>query len=210
MSDKYKNFAALKAGEPEDAFRILSRDKGSGVVVAAPHGGGIELGTSEIAIAIAGEDLSFYLFEGKKAEGNKALHITSSCFDEPSGLALMRSAACVLTVHGEVSDAEVVYLGGLNTRVKFALCAALKGGGYIVREHENPKLRGRDAENICNVGRLGAGVQLELSVGLRASFFQSLSRSGRAKPTARLSEFSTLIREAVREMRNTEPLDVAF
>jgi phage replication-related protein YjqB (UPF0714/DUF867 family) len=53
------------------------------VAVIAPHGGGIEPGTSELATAIAGDDFSLYLFEGLKSAGNGELHITSTNFDEP-------------------------------------------------------------------------------------------------------------------------------
>jgi phage replication-related protein YjqB (UPF0714/DUF867 family) len=192
VRDKYDNFAALSAAEPADAFSISVCDRASQVAVAAPHGGGIEPGTSEIAIAIAGAHLSYYLFEGHKRQGNTALHITSANFDEPCGLALMRSAACVLTVHGEASESEAVYLGGRNLALKRALSAALVTHGYVVREDAN--LQGLDARNICNLGETGAGVQLELSVGLRRSFFESLSRAGRAKPSARLAEFSAIVR----------------
>ena len=195
MRDSYSNFAALSAAEPPAAFSISMRDRGSQLAVAAPHGGGIEPGTSEIAVAIAGADLSYYLFEGHKRHGNAALHITSSNFDEPQGLALLRRAACVLTVHGEASETEAVYLGGLNTSFKLALSAALERHGYVVAE--NAKLQGRDERNICNIGLTGEGVQLELSAGLRRAFFESLSRAGRAKPTARLAEFSAVVRETV-------------
>ena len=194
MSDRYSNFAALSAGERADAFSISLRDRGSRVAVAAPHGGGIEPGTSEIAVAIAGTDLSYYLFEGHKQQGNATLHITSSRFDEPQGLALLRRAGCVVTVHGEASRTETVYLGGLNTSLTLALRAGLERHGYLLREH--PSLHGRDERNICNVGLTGAGVQLELSAGLRRTFFESLSRAGRAKPTVRLVEFSAIVREA--------------
>ena len=195
MHDTYKDFAALSATEPADAFSVSMYEGASRVVVAAPHGGGIEPGTSEIAVAIAGADLSYYLFEGHKRQGNTVLHITSSNFDEPRGLALMRRAACVVTVHGEASEAETVYLGGLNTSLKSELRATLERAGYGVRQ--NASLQGLDKRNVCNIGLTGAGVQLELSAGLRRSFFQSLSRAGRAKPTARLAEFSGIVREAV-------------
>jgi len=193
--DTYPNFAALCAAEPAEAFSIAMRGRGSRVVIAAPHGGGIEPGTSEIASAIAGADLSCYLFEGHKRQGNGVLHITSSNFDEPRGLALLRSAACVLTVHGEASETESVYLGGLNASLKRALTRALERGGYAVRENAN--LQGLDARNICNIGVTGAGVQLELSAGLRRSFFKSLARAGRTKPSARLTEFGGIVREIV-------------
>ena len=199
MLDKYPNFAALASAEPADAYSILVRNAGIPVVVAAPHAGGIEPGTSEIALAIAGNDLSYYLFEGKKAQGNGELHITSSNFDEPQCLALLSAACIVLTVHGEDSEAEVVYLGGRHTAAIASVRAALEPHGFAVREHSNPQLQGLNSRNICNIGRIGAGVQLELSGGLRRSFFQSLSRTGRKKPTPRLSQFSALVRHALLE-----------
>lgn len=200
MPDKYLNFAALASAEPPNAYSISMRNAGSPVVVVAPHGGGIEPGTSEIALAIAGSDLSYYLFEGKKVKNNRDLHITSSNFDEPEGLALMRNTNTVLAVHGEESDAETVYLGGLDVAALALLRRTLEHDGYEVREHANPQLQGLHKRNICNIGRNGAGVQLELSAGLRGSFFEAPTRSGRRKPTARLSEFATLIGRAVRHL----------
>jgi phage replication-related protein YjqB (UPF0714/DUF867 family) len=193
MRDTYRTFAELRAAEPADAFAVSICDRASRIVVAAPHGGGIEPGTSEIAVAIAGADLSYYLFEGHKRQGNSALHITSANFDEPCGLALLRRAASVMTVHGEASQTETVYIGGLNASLKFALAGALEKRGYAVRGNAN--LQGLDNRNICNLGLTGAGIQVELSAGLRRSFFESLSRAGRAKPTARLAEFGGIVRE---------------
>lgn len=199
MTDKYANFAALKAAEPANAFCVSLRDVGSPIVVVAPHGGGIEWGTSEVALAIAGSELSYYLFEGNKGSGNKALHITSSNFDEPTGIALMRSASVVLTIHGEGSEGNTVYLGGLNTAALSSLRSVLTQGGYEVRDHTNPELQGKNKWNICNVGRKGSGVQLELAAGLRGSFFASRTRAGRRKPTAKLFEFGALVNQAMRE-----------
>jgi phage replication-related protein YjqB (UPF0714/DUF867 family) len=45
------------------------------LAILAPHGGGIEPGTSELAEAVAGEGLSFYAFEGLKRSGNAVLHV---------------------------------------------------------------------------------------------------------------------------------------
>jgi hypothetical protein len=60
-------------------------------------------------------------------------------FDESRGLALMRRAARVLTVHGEETKLEGVYLGGLDTRLKTSLRTILEGAGYVAREHWNRK-----------------------------------------------------------------------
>jgi phage replication-related protein YjqB (UPF0714/DUF867 family) len=66
-SDKYMSFDALSRAELADAFRIVCLDRGSSVAVLAPHGGKTEVGTSDIARAIAGDDWSFYSFAGRSA-----------------------------------------------------------------------------------------------------------------------------------------------
>jgi len=194
MRDKYPNFAALAFAESADAFSISLRNTGSSIVVAAPHGGGIEPGTSEIALSIAGNDLSYYLFEGKKVRGNDDLHVTSSNFDEPQCLVLLKESNMVLTVHGEDSETEVVFLGGLCSAVLASIRAELELHGFTVRELSGSNLQGHHPQNICNIGRIGAGIQLELSSGLRRSFFKSLTRTGRKISTPRLLQFTNLIR----------------
>lgn len=83
VADKYSSFAELVQNEPPGAYSIRWRKTESTIAVIAPHGGAIEPGTSEIALEIAGADLSYYLFDGQKAKENSALHITSTRFDEP-------------------------------------------------------------------------------------------------------------------------------
>ena len=200
MVDKYACFAALVASEPTAAYAIRARDLGTPIVVAAPHGGGIEPGTSEVAVSIAGDRYSYYLFEGMKARSNRdALHITSVNFDEPSCLSLLRSARTVLTVHGEKSSSDVLYIGGLDAGTIAEIRSVLEPAGFQVRQHPNVSLRALDRRNICNIGTRGEGVQLELSCGLRRSFFESLSREGRKVPTPRLSQFGSLIQQALRK-----------
>lgn len=197
MPEKYVNFAALAASVPRAAYAITARDLGTPIVVVAPHGGGIEPGTSEIALSIAADRYSHYLFEGRKKRSNHDLHITSVNFDEPSSLSLLRSAQMVVTIHGEDSGAEVVYVGGRHAAAVAAIRAALTSAGFKAHQHPSAALSGRDVRNICNIGACGAGVQLELSRGLRSSFFKSLSAIGRKSPTPRLSHFGTVVREVL-------------
>ncbi len=195
--DKYPNFAALAAAESEDSFLISVRPKGSTVVIVAPHGGGIEPGTSEIACAIAGEDFSYYLFEGTKTNGNSVLHLTSSNFDEPRCLCLLRTAQTVVTIHGEESKRKVVYLGGRDSALIAALRCALKSHDFAAETHSDPNLQGKLPSNICNIGRSRKGVQLELSKGLRRSFFASLDHAGRRQATGQLGKFSEAVRQVL-------------
>ncbi len=140
-------------------------------MLVAPHGGAIEPGTSEVAVSVAEDWYSYYLFEGMRAHHNQALHITSVNFDEPTWLSLVRSAQIVVTIHGEKSSSEVIYIGGQHAAAIAAVRAALEPAGFQVREHEDVLLSGRDKRNICNKGICGKGVQLELSRGLRKFFF---------------------------------------
>lgn len=204
MTDTYENFEALRLAEP-GAYSISYGNPGTPIIIAAPHGGGIEPGTSEIAKAIAAEDLAYYVFEGGKSSGNFTLHITSTNFDEPQGISLMRSSRIVLTVHGEESDGETVYVGGLHTSSIFALRNKLEQAGYSVQEHADPLLQGTNPRNICNIGLEHAGVQIELSRGLRKTFFESLTRDGRKNPTARFFEFCSIVKQAMAEMGDEAP-----
>jgi phage replication-related protein YjqB (UPF0714/DUF867 family) len=83
--------------------RLRKRDGVAALI--APHGGGIEPGTSEVADAIAATDFSFYAFEGIKADGNRRdLHITSRRFDEPRCVDLVKASPQVISIHGEDSN----------------------------------------------------------------------------------------------------------
>jgi phage replication-related protein YjqB (UPF0714/DUF867 family) len=119
--DEYRDFQHLKEAETEGIdFRVRTRDVPGATAVIAPHGGGIEPGTSEIADAVAGVEHSFFSFEGVKNSGNRRLHITSTHFDEPRCLALARAASQVLAIHGEDSDDEAIFIGGRNHRMRNA------------------------------------------------------------------------------------------
>jgi phage replication-related protein YjqB (UPF0714/DUF867 family) len=201
MADKYPNFKVLSANETAGVdFRILLRRAQTPFALVAPHGGGIEAGTSEIADAIAEEEFSFYAFEGLKTSGNSGLHITSTHFDEPLCLTLVSQSAVVVTLHGEESeDGEGVFVGGKDRDLGTSLGAALAAKGFVVRRHPNPQLQGTEPENICNRGTSGMGVQFELSRSVRREMFESLSREGRKCPTAKFRTFVDVIREGLEQ-----------
>lgn len=198
--DAYRNFSELRKSEKQDVdFRILVvKRKGSGIVIVAPHGGAIEPGTSEVVKAVAGDDLSLALFEGiKPAGGNGRLHLTSTHFDEPCCVELVRGADTVLSIHGEASAEPSVFLGGRDCKLGARLKTVLHRHGYAVEIHGNRELQGLSAKNICNRGRSGAGVQLELSQGLRRTFFRSLNAEGRKQPTDELFRFAAAVRQVL-------------
>ena len=149
------------------AVHVMPRGR-SRVAVLAPHGGRIEGRTSEIARLIAGDEHGLYLFEGLRASGDNfdCLHLASHWFDEPRALDLVASRDTVVAVHGYAASGPDVLLGGLNERLKEAVAQAIVASGFscVIDGHRFP---GKHPRNICNRGRSGEGLQLELSEGLR-------------------------------------------
>lgn len=193
--DKYRNFAELKGSETAAAWGIVSQLRGTGVAIIAPHGGGIERGTSEVASAIAGEDLTFYAFEGRKTQSNTDLHITSSNFDEPDGRATIQSANTVVAIHGAAGKTPAVYVGGLDEELATVIGERLVQADFDAQKH--PRLQGASPDNICNRGKFGRGVQLELTMALRESFFQNMTTAGRQQQTAAFKSFVSAVRGAL-------------
>jgi phage replication-related protein YjqB (UPF0714/DUF867 family) len=166
MSDTYANFSALACSEASDAWNVLTVDRpGSGVLIIAPHGGGIEPGTSELARMIAGEDYSLYCFEGLKERGNRDLHITSHNFDEPRALELAARSSFVVAIHGCLGT-DAIYLGGRDSALIDLLTHSLQRARLPVfaSDHRYPA---RHPNNICNRGTRGIGAQLEITRDLR-------------------------------------------
>jgi phage replication-related protein YjqB (UPF0714/DUF867 family) len=201
VADTYRNFAELARHEKSGIdYNVLVRRARLEFAIVAPHGGGIEPGTTEIADAIAGAALSFYTFEGLKSKGNGVLHITSTRFDEPMCLALLGQSSVVLTLHGEHSeeDGEGVFVGGLDEALGARIGTALTRKGFDVRKHRDPKLQGLEPNNLCNRGTSNAGVQLELSKAVRKTLFKSLTREGRKETTSRFDVFVNAVRTVVK------------
>jgi phage replication-related protein YjqB (UPF0714/DUF867 family) len=192
--DKYHDFADLQRMESTNHYAIFLTSGTSDVAVIAPHGGGIEPGTSEIAQAIAGDEHTFYGFNGLKPNQNWDLHITSTHFDEPQCVAAVQNASKVLTIHGCRGNEAVIYTGGLDEELKIRIEEVLIAANFTVASHLNPRLQGRQRSNICNRNANHSGVQLELSTGLRKSMFTSLDRKGRQHRTQLFDDFVMVLR----------------
>jgi phage replication-related protein YjqB (UPF0714/DUF867 family) len=106
-----------------------------------------------------------------------------------------------VTIHGEESDdeGEGVFVGGRDAALGACIGDLLTAQGFNVRKHPDPNLQGLDPKNICNRGTTGAGVQLELSLAVRETLFQSLTREGRKCPTPRFTVFVDAIARALDE-----------
>lgn len=173
-ADRYEDYAALARREREGVhYRVTAIPRpGARLAVIAPHGGAIERRTTEIALALAGSQFSFYTLEGTRRDENYArLHLTSRHFDEPRCLALIDQVETVVAIHGCEDLAGRIYVGGLDTDLAEALMAAIAAAGLDLAPagHE---FAATDADNICNRGRSGRGVQLELPRAVRGGPYE--------------------------------------
>ena len=155
---------------PGQDYRIVVEDSyASHVAIIAPHGGSIERRTSDIARAIAAERHPYYLFEGLDPDGSfDELHITSHRFDEPQCLNFVATVDTVIAIHGCNGDEKQILLGGLHAELKESIAYFLGQAG-IAADLDAHKFQGKHRANICNRGRLRAGVQIEFSDALRGA-----------------------------------------
>jgi phage replication-related protein YjqB (UPF0714/DUF867 family) len=196
--DRYKNFAELQEGEKADEdYTILYRAADSGIAVMAPHGGGIEPGTIDIADALAGGEFTFYAFKGLKKTGNKILHISSNTFDEALGVKASQNALIVISIHGSKDRTQTVHIGGRHQELKQNIRDALNASGFDAELTDRPGLRGISPENICNRCKGGKGVQLEIPRGLREKLFDQLDHRFLRKKTILFYQFVNTLREAL-------------
>jgi phage replication-related protein YjqB (UPF0714/DUF867 family) len=167
----FKSFAGLTAAYKEGVDNCIKKQVGlhPHIAVVAPHGGAIEPPTSQIASDIAGQEFSCYRFEGiRKSNNYKALHLTSEYFDERKCLDLIADCDQVVTVHGCKEGGVEVLLGGRDKALAVLIAEALEAEGVPARL-DGHDFTGTARTNICNRGKLKAGVQLELTEALRKS-----------------------------------------
>ncbi|MFD7662749.1 poly-gamma-glutamate hydrolase family protein [Streptomyces sp. NPDC059788] len=169
-------------------------------VILAPHGGGIETGTSELCLAIAGyhpKDLApkppqgpvhdYWMFEGIRKKDNGELHVTSTHCDDHVARSLCAGSLNALSLHGckpeqaqLPSGTPAVLVGGLNATLRSYLIAEFKAVGIRAQDATGiADLAGTDPDNIANRTMLGKGAQLEITTPLRESMFPDNSADGR-------------------------------
>jgi phage replication-related protein YjqB (UPF0714/DUF867 family) len=171
----------------------------SQIAIMAIHGGGIEPGTAEIAQAVAGDRHTFYAFCGLKHSGNAGLHISSRKFDEPLGVHIASQASVVITVHGCRDAKAVTYVGGRHHQLKARITAALTAAGF--RALDAMRLPGINPKNICNAGRCGMGVQLEISQAMRRLLFHDILQRHRKPVAPCFVQYVRAIQDGIRQAR---------
>ena len=199
IHDKYRSLSELSASEVEGRdYRRIVVPRLSSFVITAPHGGGIEPGTSEIASAIAGYDFSLYCFEGLKEDASFSLHITSTRMDEPQGLHLISKTETAVTIHGVKGAQAIVWVGGRHLELRRKVIENLRQAGFQAREDRSDH-SGSHPVNICNRCKSGKGLQLEISTGLRREMFAGFRRLERQSRTSVFRRFVLSLRQVLQE-----------
>ncbi|MFE7572525.1 poly-gamma-glutamate hydrolase family protein [Streptomyces sp. NPDC057539] len=182
--------------------------------VVAPHGGGIEAGTSELCLAIAGYSLTgagttlpaplagvpqrdYWMFEALTSA--PGLHVTSTGCDDPAALAVCGNNLYAVSLHGFAPDAgpaRQILIGGADQRLMRNLKDAfatygLKPGNTdpgldvtVTLAAPGTPLNGDDPRNIVNRTRTGGGAQLEISTELRRAMFGNFDGAVTRRQTA--------------------------
>lgn len=167
-------------------------------IVIAVHGGGIETGTSEVALATAGfhpatlmpladglGEHDFWVFEGLLTAGNGDLHVTASHYDEPIATELVQNARRCVSLHG-CTDQQAqgrIQLGGLDCAFRAIVLQELISAGIPAEISANPALDGSDPENVANKTSSQGCAQLEMGTSYRRSLFGTNTRPQRKNTT---------------------------
>ncbi|HZM34979.1 MAG TPA: poly-gamma-glutamate hydrolase family protein [Burkholderiales bacterium] len=139
----YSGFADLAKHQAKGTdYRIVALPREhSRIAVVAPHGGGIERRTSDIARAMAGQDFNLYLFDGlRPADNYRCLHLCSHRFDEPKCLGLISRCQAVVAIHGCGGSEEKVLLGGLDVSLRDRIASALRDANVRAETEGIPSL----------------------------------------------------------------------
>jgi phage replication-related protein YjqB (UPF0714/DUF867 family) len=204
---EYPSMTALRKVEKAGvAYDLAWTITNSPLVVIAPHGGAIELRTSEITSAIAGVKIdgtplddppsdgtqhAQCQFMGKLPAGqNGRLHVTSEHWDVEECLILIGQRTHALSIHGANKPDKVAYIGGRDTATGAELATALRAAGFTVVQPAPADIAGTSVDNFVNKDADGAGVQLELTTDLRMELFPTKA----GPPSQRGKAFADAVR----------------
>lgn len=195
--DTYSNFMQLAANERYMTDYLIEHQLiDSPILIFTPHGGGIEPGTTELVKAIAGEELNYYTLTAKKSKDNINLHITSKNYDEPTLLKILPTIEQCVSLHGCQNKEEIIFIGGRDTKLKRKIQTQLELRDFKVGVKD--QFLAESLDNITNKNKTSAGVQLEISHGLRKQMFEDISKAkGRVQKTPIFWKFVLAIRMAL-------------
>ena len=136
-------------------------------MIAAIHGGSIQLHTSDMAKTIAGQKHGVYLFEGHTQNASQSLYMRSDLFDEPQFSAMANQYNRIVAIHGlAAARGDAVLVGGLDHELAHKILDDLNHEKIAARPYTKPVVA-VSRDNVCNRGILGKGVQLEIPKAMR-------------------------------------------
>jgi phage replication-related protein YjqB (UPF0714/DUF867 family) len=171
--------------------RIQDSGNHQGLLLMAPHGGGIEINTDRqarrVADSLLGADVSTWCCKGWKSGGGAwdRWHVTSTLISPASfpGLASVsqREFAYAVAFHGMADDG--VLIGGsapkqLKQALKQEIAAALGGAaGPVTVAKKGDSIGGSSPANVANwVTAEGAGgIQIEQSYTVRSEYWKDVA-----------------------------------
>lgn len=213
MADTYASFADLAAHEKLGVDYLISartvRDTAGAHI--AIHGGRIEPATTQLADYCAAESsASYFSFQGIKSDNNSTLHVTSTRFAHPALFEILANSDWAVSWHGTAGSDQVTYLGGSDLELMAAISARLTAAGFSVAESPT-EIDGNDVLNVVNRTRRRAGVQLELSRGLRESFYVGgdITGAALANPANRTDAFFAYAQAVLSAIATTRPASTA-
>lgn len=215
-NDYYPSMTALYADNVEGVNytrewkqQVAGYQTGSSLVadtnifVAALHGGSIEMGTTELALATAGEVTGFntdkgtlsnetkndyFVFNGTNSTGeNGKLHVTASNYDDKDALRLVSQNKVGIAFHGctdtqptgGYAGYKAILIGGLDNNLKVLMEQRLKQAGFNAYITTQELYDGDMPENLINKTSRKVGLQFEMTTSMRASLFDTNTREKR-------------------------------
>ncbi|MCI2900451.1 poly-gamma-glutamate hydrolase family protein, partial [Staphylococcus hominis] len=183
-----------------------STNRHSNVLIFAPHGGGIEKGTTELTKAIANKgNYDYYAFNGTRNKNNSQLHVTSTNYNDPDLINRNYNKDVSISIHGagQSQGKNTVLIGGRDEKLIQLISKELSIFKFNVQRSLG-HLAGIDTNNVVNYNKKGQGVQLELTPDLRKSFFSNGDDSSKARKneknwTSTMDRFATAINDAIRK-----------
>ncbi|QFG05458.1 poly-gamma-glutamate hydrolase [Bacillus phage 031MP004] len=203
MADTFNNWEELDAVQECGVdFDIYINRRNEDMIVLTPHGGGTEVGASELVLGIAGSELSYYIFESTMPSNNVKNHITSTNYDEPMAVDVVGRHRRALACHGfaneEGETREYTIIGGADQELQERLYSHLAAAGFDV-VYADERFDGDDPKNIVNRTSTGMGAQLELSTWQRKAFFAGYdwSKANRGNTTEVFNRYKNAVRAAL-------------
>ncbi len=168
----------IKTAKPGVDFNVVYKPGVRSFLIAAPHGGNIEPGSSELAEAIANNRYGSYAFNGLKRDSS-SLCVSSARYDEPELQRVTKNYGATIAIHVIPGTDRVVYVGGNYRQLGDALVKSLSDRGYQAKPTPD-KSSAWNRLNIINKGTVG-GVQIEVSSALVDDMFRGPASNERVR-----------------------------